>query len=643
MDSSHPATIMSERVSFSTEEQLSELFGSYKAEWLKERLFDYFTTPDYLPELMTSRPCVLVGGRGTGKTTVLRGLSYEGQFALSGSKADKIRESRFYGLYLRVNTNRVMAFTGPEVEHSTWVKLFGHYVNLLLCDLVLKFLDWYKIYTNADFDLDWSLCRDISNSLQIDSSDSILELSTHLNSARLKFEAYINNVADGNRPPISMQGAPIDALFDAIGQASEFAGKTFFFLVDEYENFEDYQQQVLNTLVKHAGNNYTFKIGVRELGWRVRSTLNANEQLISPADYVRINIVEKLQGDTFKRFASSVCNARLARLDVPGLAVIRSIEEALPGMSEEEEAVVLGVNELATEIKSGVAHVLAPNVLHVVNQLTPLQLWVLRFWADSQKVSIEDVLVDYAASPESWAERFNNYKHASLYRIRRRKRGIRKYYAGFDVFCQLAAGNIRYLIELVDQSLLRHLRDQHPLSAPVTPESQTTAAQNVGKKNLSELEGLSVHGAQLTKLVLGLGRVFQVMAAQPEGHAPEVNQFHLTDDGQQKSSDVPVEVDNLLKAAVMHLALIRFPANKLADEGETRDYDYLIHPVFSAFFVFSYRKKRKMLLSANDLLGLVKSPQEYIPRILAKQHRSNDEELPEQVLLFEAYYGRRSR
>src|SRR5437763_6961919 len=49
--------------------------------------------------------------------------------------------------------------------------------------------------------------------------------------------------------------------------------------------------------------------------------------------------------------------ARLARLDVPGLAVIRSIEEALPGMSEEEEAVVLGVNELTTEIKSGVAHV----------------------------------------------------------------------------------------------------------------------------------------------------------------------------------------------------------------------------------------------------------------------------------------------
>jgi len=48
----------------SLEEQLSELFGSYKAEWLKEHMFDLFTEPAYFPELTTSRPCMLLGGRG---------------------------------------------------------------------------------------------------------------------------------------------------------------------------------------------------------------------------------------------------------------------------------------------------------------------------------------------------------------------------------------------------------------------------------------------------------------------------------------------------------------------------------------------------------------------------------------------------
>ena len=64
--------------------------------------------------------------------------------------------------------------------------------------------------------------------------------------------------------------------------------------------------------------------------------------------------------------------------------------------------------------------------------------------------------------------------------------------------------NIRYLLELVVQSLLAHLQSGGNLSASVDPELQTKAAQQVGRKYLSELEGLSVHGARLTKLLLAL-------------------------------------------------------------------------------------------------------------------------------------------
>ena len=63
--------------------QLDELFGSYKAEWLNEKIFHFFAAPSYFTSLKDKRPCVLMGGRGTGKTTVLRGLSYMGQYALN--------------------------------------------------------------------------------------------------------------------------------------------------------------------------------------------------------------------------------------------------------------------------------------------------------------------------------------------------------------------------------------------------------------------------------------------------------------------------------------------------------------------------------------------------------------------------------
>src|SRR5688500_6858433 len=95
--------------------------------------------------------------------------------------------------------------------------------------------------------------------------------------ARTRFEVFVNNVGDErDLPALSMQGAPLDALLRNVVQLPQFVGKHFFFLIDEYENLLDYQQQVLNTLIKHSGDVYTFKVAVRELGMRARSTLNAS-------------------------------------------------------------------------------------------------------------------------------------------------------------------------------------------------------------------------------------------------------------------------------------------------------------------------------------------------------------------------------
>jgi hypothetical protein len=152
-------------------------------------------------------------------------------------------------------------------------------------------------------------------------------------------------------------------------------------------------------------------------------------------------------------------------------------------------------------------------------------------------------------------------------------------------------------------------------------------------KNIAELEGLSVQGAQLTKLVLGLGRVFQVLAYHPEGHAPEQNQFALADKGLLQS-----EIVDLINAAVMHLALVRTSGTKLAADEDIKAYDYSLHPIFAPFFVFSYRKKRKLNLSASQLLGLINDSKVTIRDILSSINES-DAPLPEQLRLFEGYYG----
>jgi len=618
-------------------QQLSELFGSYKAEWLKEKLYDFYTEPAYFPELTTSRPCMLVGGRGTGKTTVLRCLSYEGQYALSGRNPESISKWSYYGMYYRVNTNRVTAFTGPELGETDWIRLFAHYLNLLMCDLILNFLEWYQIVRPGTVNLDDDSLFKIAKSLNLSSVSSIRNLANHIDMLRIEFEAYINNVVDANRPLLSVQGAPIDTLIEAISHLSEFKNKHFFFLLDEYENFLDYQQRVTNTLIKHSGQNYSFKIGVRELGWRQRTTLNITEQLISPADYVRINVAEKLSDEEFKKFALAVCNTRISKVQIEDNKVIKDISKALQHLSEDQEAVKLGVKEHVKSLRKELEPFISSEQQSIFDKIPLLEAYFVKFWASGQHQSIEEVFNNFLTNREEWHTRYQNYKHALLYTLKRRKRGIRKYYAGWDVFIKLSSNNIRYLLELVDQSLLLHLRKDGSLSQPVPPETQTHAAQDVAKKNLSELEGLSVHGARLTKLLLGLGRIFQVMAEDAAGHAPELNQFHL-DDQEILANSQEKALQDLLTSSIMHLALVRFSGSKLAEETDTRGYDYMVHPIFTPFFIFSYRKKRKMKLFGHQLLDLINRPKEAIRNILIQNKRTSEEKLPDQLVLFKEFY-----
>jgi hypothetical protein len=622
---------------------LSALFGGYKAEWLRGRLFELYSEPAYFPELTQPRPCVLVGGRGTGKTTALRSLSYEGQYALSSKRAESINDWRYYGLYYRVNTSRVTAFTGSEVEPTVWIRLFSHYMNIALCELGLRFLGWYALHFPDAPMLSADACTSVAASLNLTAVESTRDLASAVSSARIAFEAFINNVADAKSPPLSALGAPVDALFEEIGRLPQFSGKLFYFLIDEYENFLDDQQKVVNTLLKHAGGNYTFKIGVRELGWRQRNALGDLERLVSPADYVHINIADKLEGEAFRTFARNVCNQRLAALSQEHGDVISDVRIAFPGLAPEEEAELLGVGDRITATREALTQQLDASLADTIRAIPPLQLYVLQTWAESHHETILDAYLKAAANPTEWQTRYENYKYAFLFSLKRGKRGIRKYYAGWDTYLLLAANNIRYLLELVEQSLHRHVRDGGSLASPVSPKDQTLSAQAVGKKNLSELEGLDVSGAKLTKLLLGLGRVFQVMAEDPAGRTPEVNQFTILprtgDVSPLDNSSDDALADALLRAGVMHLALLRAPGSKLTDVAETREYDYMPHPIFSAYFGFSHRRKRKMQLTPQELIGLVNEPKSTIREVLARSGRTVEDEVPEQLLLFEAYYG----
>ena len=616
------------------DEHLSTLFGDSRAEWLGGRLFDLFAKPAYFPELEQRRPCVLIGGRGTGKTTVLRGLSYQGQHALTPSVPPS--DWPYYGLYYKVNTNRITAFAGPEIPEERWTHFFAHYVNLLLCEKISTFMVWYDNKVDVRTPLSLDQFPAVCESLHINYVDSFAALSSAIKMSLVRFESLINNIGDSKAIKLSAQGVPIDVLCEMIEGIPGFEHKQFYFLIDEYESLSAPQQRVFNTLIKHCGEHYSFKIGVKELGWRVHETLNATERLESPADYARIDISERLDGEPFSKFALEVCNNRLTQLPT-SFSAPKSITDLFPGMSDDEEATHWDVENLVSGTKTQLLKSF-PDDASLIEGMEPLRLYFLAFWARGRKLTLDNAFKDFRERPGTWGERYGNYKHSMLYTLRAGQQGVRtrKLYAGWKTYEQLAGGNIRYLLALIYRALVQHLRksDEGTLPRSLSVMTQTEAAKKVARERLEELEGLSADGTNLAHLVMGLGRIFGTMAAQADGHTPEVTQFRLAGNS---AGDDASRSEELLRNGVMLLALRRFPGTKPTSKDDILQYDYMLYPLFSALFNFSFRKKRRTDLSPADIVGLVERQRQTVVNILGRSDRTPDDALlGDQMSLLEA-------
>lgn len=599
--------------------RLDELFGSYKAEWLNEKIFHFFATPSYFTSLKDKRPCVLMGGRGTGKTTVLRGLSYMGQYALNNDNIDTFDLNSYIGIYFRCDTNHVHAFSGKGIDNETWMKIFAHYFNLIFTSEILEFIDWHKKHKSDDEVLSKHACRLIATSLHLGNVSDYKELMHVLEKAMYKFQADINNISDGNIPQLSLAGDPIKIVTEQSRKLRQFSDKTFYLLIDEYENLLDSQQQIVNTLLKHIPQSYTIKIGVREMGWRVKHTMNPQESVIDPADYVLFNIVDEFTDETpekFESFARDVCQLRIKDLFEED-GVDFNIEQALVSLPYEDEAIKLGVEHTK----------LYKNVLEYERQsglnlgVSPLYKFFISYWAENHNSMLKDEIEDYLSNTKNWDTRYENYKYSLLFKIRtgRGSGGIQKYYAGWSTFVKLANGNIRYLMELVYRSYYIYLQEGGDITKPVSADVQTKAARNVGWKNLTELEGTWSNGAQLTRMVQTLGTIFSKLAKDGENSAPEIVQFEI--EGERSA-----RTEELLQAGIMNLALVRMPANKQSGRGSVKEFMYSLHPIFAPYFIYSFRRKRKIGLSDSEFLLCVDNPNNAVKDILTKKNVKIDKE-----------------
>lgn len=376
----------------------------------------------------------------------------------------------------------------------------------------------------------------------------------------------------------------------------------------------------------------SYKIGVRKNGLRNRQTLDGQDLLKTPDDYLEIEIAD----EGFEYFAKQVASVRLKAASAYGIPVPEKLSDFLQDLSLGEEAELLGAGRVAAAV---LKELQGTDVFEYFQSKPVHEVYFLKYWQASERSSIIELARDWVENEREWQIRIGNYGYASLFWLSKGNKGarIRKYYCGERIFLALASGNIRYFLELIDCSVTHELSEGRvfPSVLCLSPKSQTLAAREVGERRLNQLEGLADHGVQLKRLVLAIGKVFFELAREPLGKTPEVTSFILT--GQVDETSI---ISEMLSEGVGHLAFEVEPGTKLTSRAEIREDEYRLHRIFSAFFEISHRKKRRMTFDAQDLIAVLGDrPGRAISSMLDNQPQVDENELPEQLALFSAFYG----
>ncbi|AIG03225.1 MULTISPECIES: hypothetical protein [Pseudomonas] len=608
---------------------LRQLFGDNRAEWPSANFKDLFVTPTYLGKLEVMRPCFLVGGRGTGKTTALQSLRYDSMLERIEGEGQTFADQEYLGVLVRMNKNRVRAFTGSGINEERWSKLFAHYFNLIVCSELVTLTSWLEVRLGSK--LSEEHLSTISNELGLEDCETLVRLKSTIKKSISSLQLQVNNPLKDMGITLSMAEAPLRTFAEVLRAEGLLGDRVIFCCIDEYENLLDYQQAILNTYIKHAEPPLSYKMGVRKNGLRNRQTLDGQDLLRVPDDCLEIEIAD----EGFEFFAKAVAELRLRYAQSVGAVVPSNLREFLQELSLSEEAVVLGADRVAAAILSELD---GSKNIEFFQQKSKGELYFLKYWQESEGGSLKDLAQDWYNNETEWKTRLGNHGYASLFWLSKGRKGarIRKYYCGERTLLSLAAGNIRYFLELIDTAISYQLDEESSKQSPLTisPKSQTLAAREVGKRRLNQLEGLADHGVQLKRLVLAIGKVFFELARAPSGKTPEVTSFVLSGSPAEAS-----RVHELLQEGVGHLAFESDPRTKSTSSSELRDDEYRLHRIFSAFFEISHRKKRRMTIEASTLISVLENrPSRAISTLLDDRPQTSEEELPEQLALFSAFY-----
>ena len=302
---------------------LQKVCTKNRAEELGLDVWQHFVVPLFYEELDladASKPRIIIGGRGCGKTMLLRYLSHHSMFSPRRPEIP-LDALHHLGLYWKIDTHFVNLMTKRGLDDEVWASAFDHYLAVVVALDVLRSLKSMaesrlgcmttqgvrevRIRSLGDFDA--SLKRD-------DGGCPVALLVEFLEQRERQFQSWVNNPRKVPEPVFLPGKAFVLSLINELrAQLAPIRDSLFFVYIDEYENLREYQQRIINTYIKHSEPPLIVNVAMKRNGMRTPATVG-DECITAIADYRPHDLDDYITEYNFELYAAEILFSRFATM-----------------------------------------------------------------------------------------------------------------------------------------------------------------------------------------------------------------------------------------------------------------------------------------------------------------------------------------
>lgn len=619
-------------------------FSEYREEQMKSKvnIFDYFVTPSFFDQFYDTKPLLIYGSRGSGKTTLFKALA----LSEAHDVESYLKDNSYIGIYYRIDLNIMASFYGGELTPPQWEKLFSYYFVSALCyELVRQMVMLHDKITLID---EQAIAKKYGRLFSGKNSVATLnELKDLISNELYLIRDYINNCANQTIPHIGdyvtiVQGLPMD-LLNATHEY-DFPDKTVFYLIDEFEGLTDWQQRAILSLVKYSDDKHTFKICMRPDGLKSSETVGG--EFISETDDIKsIDLNDKIlnEKDGFYQYALDVCIKRIELFyannnftlpedfDFADLFETLSFDDEISLLLKDQRK---EINEEIVDFFDKIAFNAQDLKARCQNNYLDFLLLKLMYLKKKSNVTLESIWSSFRNRDDKYTNCLHNYKDALLYQVYLAHRRS-KVYSGFRDVVIVSGGTLRYLLEICNEIFetavaSKSFSYEEPKSRAISYRIQTEAIEEISNKRLKQISAIPEIGLNIRTFIYALGKIFLAYHREERISKIEPNHFSI----KSNYGKIEENISIFLKECVMRGVLIKVKNNKTknVDYIGADEYLYILHPIYTPSFHISWRRKQKIEFSVDEIKTLIGYDTDKIRSIIREYLKKTKTAMKEDIL-----------